>query len=160
MRRMILPVLACVLGLAAARAAAEDGAKQVDTAWLKAIKANDLNGLVACYAPDAVLWLPDAPEAKGEKAIRAAYAGLLGANTVVDASISNAVYNTAGHDTAGEISTSWGNFTLVLKPKAGGANVVMKGRFLSASKPEGGRWRYIADHASVEPPPPTAPAAK
>lgn len=157
MRRMILPVLACALVLAAARAAAEDGAKQVDEAWLKAIKANDVDALVACYAPDAVLWLPDAPEAKGEKAIRATYAGLLAANTVVDASLQNAVYNTAG-----QISTSWGTFTLVLKPKAGGPNVVMNGRFLSASKKEGGRWRYLADHASVEPPPPppSTPAAK
>jgi ketosteroid isomerase-like protein len=162
MRRTILAVLACTLVLAAARAAAEDGAKQVDTAWLKAIKANDVDALVACYAPDAVLWLPDAPEARGEKAIRATYAGLLAANTVVDASLSNVVYNTGGRNTEGEISTSWGNFTLVLKPKAGGANVVMKGRFLSASRPQGGRWRYIAAHASAEPSPPpsSAPAAK
>ncbi len=151
MRRMILPVLACALLLTAARAAAEDGAKQVDEAWLKAMKANDVNALVACYAPDAVLWLPDAPEAKGEAAIRATYTGLLAANTVVDVSLQNAVYNTAG-----QIGTSWGTFTMVLKPKAGGPNVVMQGRFLSASKKEGGRWRYLADHASVEPPPPAA----
>ena len=161
MRRMILPVLACVLGLAAARAAAEDGAKQVDTAWLKAMKANDVNAVVACYAPDAVMWLPGTPEAKGEKAIRAAYAGLLAANTVVDASLSNVVYNEGGRDPAGEIATAWGNFTLVLKPKAGGANVVMNGRFLTACRPQGGRWRYVADHASAEPAPPSStPAAK
>ena len=91
--------------LAAARAAAEDGAKQVDEAWLKAIKANDVNALVACYAPDAVMWLPDAPEAKGEAAIRATYAGLLAANTVVDASLQNAVYQTAGQifDVVGQL---------------------------------------------------------
>jgi uncharacterized protein (TIGR02246 family) len=160
MKRMILPVLACALALVAARAAAEDGAKQVDTAWLKAIKANDLDGLVACYAPDAVMWLPGTPEAKGEKAIRAAYAGLLAANTVVDASLSNVVYDVGGRNTQAELGTGWGNFTMVLKPKAGGANVVMKGRFLVAAKPVGGRWRYIADHASAEPEPPAAPAAK
>ena len=56
---------------------------------------------------------------EGEKAIRAAYAGLLAANTVVDASLSNVVYNEGGRDSAGEIATAWGNFTLVLKPKAG-----------------------------------------
>ncbi len=89
MRRRILPLLACVFGLAAAAtvAAAEEGAKDVDAAWLKAVKANDVDALVACYWPDAVLWLPDAPEARGEKAIRATYAGLLAANTVVDASL-------------------------------------------------------------------------
>ncbi len=95
------------------------------------------------------LWLPDAPEARGEKAIRATYAGLLAANTVVDASLTNAVYHTYG-----DVSTPWGNFTLALKPKAGGENVVMKGRFMSVSKKTGGQWRYVADIASTEPPPP------
>jgi len=156
MRRQILPLLACVFGLAAAAtvAAAEEGAKDVDAAWLKAVKANDVDALVACYWPDAVLWLPDAPEARGEKAIRATYAGLLGANSVVDASITNAVYQTSG-----DLSTAWGHFTLVLKPKAGGDNVVLKGRFLSVSKKSGGKWRYAADLASAEPPPPATPAA-
>jgi ketosteroid isomerase-like protein len=82
---------------------------------------------------------------------------MLAANTVVDASLSNAVYHPWG-----DVSTQWGNFTLVLKPKAGGANITMKGRFMSAAKKSGGQWRYIADHASAEPPPPAAsqPAAK
>jgi ketosteroid isomerase-like protein len=151
MRRTILPVLACVLGFAAAAVLADDGAKSVDAAWLKAMKANDVNALVACYAPDAVMWFPDAPEARGENAIRAAYTGFLGANTVVDAALTDAVYNTSG-----DISTSWGHFTMTLKPKAGGDNVVLKGRFMSASKKTGGQWRYVADIASNEPAPPAA----
>ncbi len=150
MRRTILPVLACVLGFAAAAALADDGAKSVDAAWLKAMKANDVNALVACYAPDAVMWFPDAP-ARGETAIRAAYTGFLGANTVVDAALIDAVYNTSGG-----ISTSWGHFTMTLKPKAGGDNVVLKGRFMSVSKKTGGQWRYVADIASNEPAPPAA----
>ena len=156
MRRKILPLLACVFGLAAAAtvAAAEEGAKDVDAAWLKAVKANDVDAVVACYWPDAVLWLPDAPEARGEKAIRATYAGLLAANSIVDASLANAVYQTSG-----DLSTAWGHFTLVLKPKAGGDNHVLKGRFLSVSKKSGGKWRYAADLASAEPPPPASPPA-
>ena len=156
MRRKILPLLACVFGLAAAAtvAAAEEGAKDVDAAWLKAVKANDVDAVVACYWPDAVLWLPDAPEARGEKAIRATYAGLLAANSIVDASLADAVYQTSG-----DLSTAWGHFTLVLKPKAGGDNEVLKGRFLSVSKKSGGKWRYAADLASAEPPPPASPAA-
>lgn len=150
MRRKILPILACALGFVAA-ALAEEGAKSVDAAWLKAMKANDVNALVACYAPDAVMWFPDAPEARGEKAIRDAYTGFLGANTVVDAALSDAVYNTAG-----DISTSWGHYSMTLKPKAGGNDVVLKGRFLSVSKKTGGQWRYVADLASNEPAPPAA----
>jgi uncharacterized protein (TIGR02246 family) len=143
---------AAVFGLVlAATARAEEGVKAVDEAWLKAIKANDLEGLVACYAPDAMMWLPEAPEAAGEKAIRAAYAGLLGANTVVDASLSNAI-----HQTSGDLSAGWGHYVLVLKPKAGGENIVMKGRFTAVAKKAGGRWRYVADQASAEPPVPAA----
>ncbi len=153
-RMRIVPiVLACALGAAAALG--EDGAKAVDAAWLKAVKANDVEALVACYWPDAVMWLPDAPEARGEKAIRAAYAGLLGANTVVDASLTNAMYQTSG-----DLSTAWGNFMLNLKPRAGGDSVVMKGRFVSVSKKAGGKWRYVADLASVEPAPPAPATSK
>jgi uncharacterized protein (TIGR02246 family) len=115
------------------------------------MKANDIEGLVACYAPDAVMWFPDAPEARGEKAIRAAYTGFLGANTVVDASLSDSVYNTSG-----DIATAWGHYTMTLKPKAGGDNVVLKGRFVAVAKKTGGKWRYAADIASNEPPPPAA----
>lgn len=108
-------VLTCGLALCAAAALAEEaGAKSVDAAWLKAVQANDVDALVACYAPDAVMWLPDTPEARGSKAIRDAYAGLLGANTVVGATITNAVYQTSG-----DLSTAWGHFTLSLKPRKG-----------------------------------------
>ena len=145
-------VLGLGLALSAATAAAEDGgARSVDAAWLKGVKANDLEAVVACYAPDAVLWLPDAPEARGTKAIRDTYAGLLGANTVVDASLTDAVYQTSG-----DMSTAWGHFTLALKPRKGGDTVVLKGRFLSVSKNMGGKWQYVADLASAEPPPPAA----
>lgn len=159
MRKISVPAAslsaAFALLLAGAVAFAEDGAKSVDARWLKAMKANDIDALVDCYAPDAVMWLPDTPEARGTKGIRDAYAGLLGANTVVDATITNAVYQTSG-----DLSTAWGNFTLTLKPKKGGDTVLMKGRFASASKKAGGTWRYVADLASTDPPPPAPAAAK
>jgi len=145
--------LACGLVLSAAAARAQEGAKSVDAAWLKAIKANDVGALVACYAPDAVMWLPDTPEARGLKAIRDAYTGLLAANTVVDATIANAIYQTSG-----DLSTAWGNFTLTLKPKKGGDPVTMKGRFTAVSMKTGGKWGYVADLASADPAP--APAAR
>ena len=50
-------------------AAPEPGTTAVETQWLKAIKANDLEAIVACYAPDAVLWGPGDPEARGTAAI-------------------------------------------------------------------------------------------
>lgn len=124
----------------------QDGAAQVDAAWIKAMKANDLEAIVACYAKDAVLWMPDAPEARGEAAIRAAYKGLLSTHTVKDASMSDTRYKTVG-----ETSSGWGRFSITLVPKSGGAAVVMNGRFSEVAERRGGRWVYVVDHASLEP---------
>lgn len=148
-------ILVLAMVLAPLAAAAQEGAKGVDAAWLKAIKANDVEAIVACYAPDAVLWLPGAPEARGTKAIRDVYAGLLSSSTVADVSILNATY-----ETSGDLSAAWGNFTLTLQPKSGGSPTVLKGRFASASKKIGGKWAYVADLASDDPPPPAPPAPK
>ena len=129
-------------------AAAESGAQIVDAAWIAAVKANDIEAVMKCYAADAVMWLPNAPSARGAKAIRAAYEGLLSANTVKDATLSDVTYRTVGNT-----SIAWGRFSLTLVPKAGGDPVVMTGRFTEAAERRGGRWVYIVDHASAEPAP-------
>src|SRR5439155_14253636 len=54
----------------AASPAVTAGARAVDEAWVKAMTGNDLNAVMACYSRDAVMWLPEAPEAKGHEAIR------------------------------------------------------------------------------------------
>jgi uncharacterized protein (TIGR02246 family) len=122
----------------------------VDEGWRKAINANDLNGIIALYAADAVMWLPDAPEAKGREAIRKSYADLLAANTVTGATLADTHYQTSG-----DLSVGWGNFTLTLSPKAGGNPVTLSGRFSVIAKKEGGTWVYMVDHASAHPAPPT-----
>lgn len=150
---VIRGILACTLALVPLSASAEaTGAEALDAAWVKAMKAGDLEAVVACYAEDAVLWLPGAPEARGSKAIREAYAGMLSANTVTDVSISDTHY-----ETWQDLSLGWGHFVLALQPKQGGAPTIMGGRFLDVAKRIDGKWRYVADHASVGPP--AAPAA-
>ena len=54
---------------------------------MKAANAGDVEGLVALYAPDAVLYAPDSMEARGTAAIRALYTAMFAANTVSNASI-------------------------------------------------------------------------
>ncbi|MGE5277440.1 MAG: YybH family protein [Acidobacteriota bacterium] len=141
-------ILGCLLlGAAAAGApGAETGAAAVDARWSAAMKANDLNAVMACYAPDAVMWLPGAPEARGEKAIREAYQGMLSANTVKDVSLSNTHYVVAR-----DLASGWGDFALTLEPKSGGAPTVMRGRFTAVAQRRSGRWVYVADHASSGP---------
>jgi uncharacterized protein (TIGR02246 family) len=147
-RLMMLGVtLAAVLAAAATHAA--EGVESVDQAWAKAMKANDLAGVLACYAPDAVAWFPDEPEARGAAAIRKAYEQLFADNTVKDAVVAETHYKTAGDFGAG-----WGTFTLTLEPKKGGAPVTLKGRFTEIAERRSGRWVYVVDHASGEPAPP------
>ena len=137
-----------LLALVAPAFAAEEGAPAVEAAWVAAMKANDLEAVMRTYADDAVAWLPDEVEARGTVAIRAQYAGLLGAYTVIEVALTD-----AGHRTVGTTSVGWGKFSLTLKPKAGGEPVVMKGRFTDMAERRDGRWVYTLDHASAEPEP-------
>lgn len=145
-------VFAAVIGLASSAAAQDAGAKMLDTAWVKAMKANDIEAVVACYAPDAVMWLMDAPEARGTAAIRGMYAGYFAAYTVSDAVLVNPTY-----EASGDLSAGWGSYVLTLNPKKGTDPVVLKGRFTAVAKKVGGKWLYVADHASATPPPAAAP---
>ena len=145
----ILALLICSLPFATATAA-PDGAQAVDEAWRKAIIANDLNAIMAVYAEDAVMWLPDAPAAKGREAIRKSYADLLAANTVTGATLTNTHYQTSGN-----LSVGWGDFTLTLSPKAEGNPVTLAARFSVITRKQGGGWVYVVDHASAHPAPST-----
>lgn len=145
---LILALLFCFISCATA-SAAPAGAQAVDEAWRKAITANDLDGIMAVYAADAVMWLPDTPEAKGRDAIRKSYAALLAANTVTGATLANTHYQTSG-----DLSVGWGDFTLTLTPKDGGNLVTMTGRFSVIARNQDGKWVYVVDHASAQPAPP------
>ena len=147
--RTLMLALLCSFICFATAAAAPAGAQAVDEAWRKAITANDLDGVMAVYSENAVMWLPDAPEAKGREAIRESYAGLLAANTVTAATFANTHY-----ETSGDLSVGWGDFTLTLSPKSGGDPVTLSGRFSVIARNEAGTWVYVVDHASTHPAPP------
>jgi uncharacterized protein (TIGR02246 family) len=127
--------------------AAETGAQFLDSSWIKAMRANDLEAVLKTYAPDAVVWLPQIKEARGEKAIRATFEGLLSANTVQEAVLSE-----TGYRAMGKVSVGWGRFSLTLAPKSGGSPLVMIGRYTDIAERRDGHWVYIVDHASTEPP--------
>ena len=86
---------------------------------MKAANAGDVEALVALYAPDAVLYTPNAIEARGTAAIRSQYQAMFSANTVSNASI-NCTYQTVG-----DLSVGWGTATLTMTPKGGGAPQTM-----------------------------------
>ena len=147
-RALILALLCSFISFVAA-AAAPAGAQAVDEAWRKANTANDLDGIMAVYSENAVMWLPDAPEAKGREAIRKSWAALLATNTVTAATFTNTHY-----EAAGDLSVGWGDFTLTLSLKSGGNPVTLSGRFSVIARNEAGTWVYVVDHASTHPTPP------
>ncbi|MDQ2870828.1 MAG: SgcJ/EcaC family oxidoreductase [Acidobacteriota bacterium] len=146
----ILTLPASMIAQTPRPAAGKDAARALDEAWAAAMKANDPEAVMRCYAADAVAWLPDSPEARGEAAIREAYRALFAANRIEDVKFSDARY-----ETAGDRSLAWGKFQLTLVPKASGTPVTMSGRFSEMAEKRNGRWVYVLDHASAEP----APAA-
>ncbi len=153
-RSRLVPILLLTLSASVLPLhAAESGAASVESAWLKAFKANDVNGVVALYAPDAVGYFPGMAAVSGENGIRAAFEGMMSGNNVQDAKFFDRHSKTSGN-----VSVGWGRFELTLVPKAGGAPIVMKGRFTDVVERRNGKWLYIVDHASDEPPPAPAPA--
>ena len=81
---------------------------------------------------------------------RDAYDRLLTSNAVIGAAFTNTHYQTSG-----ALSVGWGDFTLVLAPKAGGERVSLSGHFSVITKKQGGKWVYVVDHASALPAPPS-----
>jgi uncharacterized protein (TIGR02246 family) len=124
--------------------------------WKPAFLAGDADAVAACYVDDAVMIFPNGPLVHGRAAIRDGYAGFLAEMTIKDAQLVE-----LGRSGNGDHVTTWGTFTVTMVPKAGGAEIVERGRYTELSRLVDGEWRYVVDHASDDPPPmaPEAPAA-
>lgn len=154
MKRMLISLALVCVAMAAAPLSGGDkdsskhGLNTVDMAWKKAMLANDAAAAAALYDEDAILVLPGSPEIKGRKAIADAYAGWLGQQKVTAVTIDNAQYRTSGN-----ISSGWGTWTMTTEPRAGGASTTATGTWMAIAEKKNGKWMYVADHASEDPPP-------
>ena len=145
MRKTTLFVMACALSVSAAPLPAKSPDSS-QACWQPAFEAGDADAVARCYAPDAVLWLPGAPQARGRDAIRAAYAGFFAGSTIRSATLSQ-----LGKVTQGDDASSWGTFKVVLVSKKDGKETTETGRYTDVSRRIDGRWQYLVDHASDEP---------
>lgn len=155
MKRTLFTLAFALVAATAAAADKDNGLTDLDKAWTKAMLANDVAAVGALYAPDALMYPPDAMELKGREAIQKSYEAFLGGMKVVDAKLTPAKYETHGNTSIG-----WGRWALKMAPKAGGDPVQMEGRYMAVAKKINGKWLYVADHASSPLPPPPAPAKK
>jgi uncharacterized protein (TIGR02246 family) len=141
--------LAAASAPAAEPAASKHGLMTLDSAWVKAMLANDPAACAALYADDAVLVLPGSGAIKGKKAILDVYAGWLKDVKVTDAAVTDSRYRSAGH-----LSTGWGAWKVTTVPKAGGPATTEFGTWCAVAVETNGVWKYFSDHASADPPPP------
>jgi uncharacterized protein (TIGR02246 family) len=130
--------------LAQTKAAQTHGAQVADEALAKAFKANDVDALVALYAPDAVLYPPGAMAQRGRDAIRKGFTDFLAQFRITDFVSSETRY-----ETSGDLSTGWGLFTISAEPRSGGSPVRWEGRFSSVARRVSGKWLLVSDHASL-----------
>jgi uncharacterized protein (TIGR02246 family) len=151
MRKFIPMLAASVLMALALPALAADAEASVQDCWKPAFLAADADAVAQCYAEDAVLFLPGAPKMEGREAIRAGYADFFAHFTIKSMTLAE-----AGHQAMGDHAASWGAFTLVTVSKEDGKETTEVGRYTDVSRKQGGRWVYVVDHASDDPPP--APA--
>jgi uncharacterized protein (TIGR02246 family) len=123
----------------------EGGVKSVDDAWQAALIKGDVDAVVACYADDAIFWTPH-DDAKGKDAIREVFSKILADTKVIEIRMEDTQYRTVG-----DRSVGWGTFTILLKPKDGGDEQTIRGRFTEVAEKRNGKWVYVVDHASENP---------
>jgi len=146
--RVRLAVVACAAALCGAAAIAADGSPSAGDCFTPAFEAGDADAVAACYAEDAILWFPGGPMARGRQAIRDGFAGYFAGVTVKDAAMTE-----LGHEAMGDARASWGTYEIHLVDKATGVESTERGRYTDVSRKIDGRWQYVVDHPSDDPPP-------
>ena len=142
-RFVLLAVLSAPLG-------AFESPQALQDAFLAALRANDADGLAACYTDDATNFTVDRMMGTGPDSARASWGAFFEQYEVIAAELSEQHLVESG-----DLAAAWGLFTVTARPHAGGEPIVMQGRYMDVARPVDGRWLYIADHASVPLPPPS-----
>jgi len=145
--RLSAAVLSCGVVLAAGNVAAKEP-PPAGECFVAGFKAANADAVAACYAEDAIIWFPGGSMAKGRQAIRDGFAHFFTEVTVKDVALSP-----IGEETVGQTKVTWGTYTISHVDKATQAESVTRGRYTDVQKKIGGRWLYIVDHPSDDPPP-------
>ncbi|HSD18122.1 MAG TPA: nuclear transport factor 2 family protein [Thermomonas sp.] len=140
-------LLLCGSLLVAGLASAGKPEASAGDCFAAAFESGNADAIAACYAEDAIIWFPGGRMAKGRLAIREGFAHFLSTVTVKDVELT-----TIGHEGAGDTSIAWGTYIIRMIDKATQAEIVQRGRFTDVQKKIDGRWLYIVDHPSDDPP--------
>ncbi len=127
------PALICVLLLLASAAAQEvnnpadvQAIKDASTAWDKAWSAGDCDALASLYLTDAVAMSPNEPAKMGREAGRASCKKYFAQFRETNRSL------VIGVRVSGDLAVAWGTQEGTTTPKAGGASVQYKQKWMTA----------------------------
>jgi uncharacterized protein (TIGR02246 family) len=140
---MLLGASALVAGAAVAAEPASAG-----DCFIAAMKAADADAVSMCYAEDGIIWFPGGPMAKGRTAIRDGFAHFLASNIIKDVQLDD-----IGQEAMGDTRVAWGTYAITMEDKVSHAVSIERGRYTEVQKLIDGRWLYIVDHPSDDPPP-------
>jgi uncharacterized protein (TIGR02246 family) len=143
MRRIALWVVVLLAWLSASPLPAAGGSggggvQQLNEAFLKALQAGDIDGLMKLYASDAVLFPPGEKAAKGQEEIRYKWNSVLEANRVTEGNLKDARYINSAN-----VSAGWGDVSMRLEPKNGKEPKTIQGRFSTIAEKRNGKWIYV-----------------
>ncbi|MBI3792665.1 MAG: DUF4440 domain-containing protein [Gemmatimonadetes bacterium] len=148
MRPALYVVLAATLACAAPAkdapapdpAAARKAIEASNTAQLAAIMKGDVQGAVAPYADDAIVFNPGAPMSKGKAATSGMFEGMFKAMAISDAAL-----RTEDVIVSGDLAVEHGTFKWTLTPK-GAKAMVDSGKYVVVwRKQADGGWKIIRD---------------
>jgi len=128
--------------------AAEQGKiRDLESAWVAAALAKDVEKSVSFYADDAILLNSGVPAAKGKDAIRAAWKDMLSDPN------SKLVFASSRIDvsSSGDMASTTGSYTMTMTNPKTKKPVEDKGSYLTVYKKQAdGNWKAIEDVASSE----------
>ena len=165
MRTLLIPAIAMVLLAACTqapappppdtRAADEKAIRDQETAAGQAWSAKDLDKILALYADDATLMLPNAPAMSGKAAMAPALKGAL-----ADPNFALTIQNTSVEASkAGDLGYVRGSYMVHQSDAKTKKAMIEKGNYVIVYKKQAdGAWKIAADTAIPEAP--AAPAAK
>jgi uncharacterized protein (TIGR02246 family) len=146
---LVIRVLFLSALLATAPALAFESPEALQEAFMAALRAEDADGIAACYAEDADNFTLGKMKGIGPDSARASWGAFFEQFDVISAELTEDRLVREG-----DLAAAWGLFVVVATPAEGGEPVTLKGRYTDVARPVEGRWLYIADHASMPLPAP------
>ena len=132
------------------RAADEQAIRDIETAWVKAFAAKDMDKIVAPYADDATVLLSNAPTMVGKDAIRAGMK-----DTVTDPKFSLDLKTAKVYVSKDDLAYSRGTYSVTTADPKTKKVMAEKGRYIEVYKKQpDGSWKIVEDINSPESPAP------